>query len=206
MNAARTILVTGFEPFGGESINASWEAAKRLEGWRLGEFAAAARLLPCSYDDSVAQFLEAFETFQPEAVLMTGQAARRAVVSVERFARNLDDAVAPDNSGVTRRALKIASAEPEWFEAMAPVKAIADAIRQAGVRARVSTNAGAFVCNHLYFGALRYLMDRRRPMRAVFLHLPATPEQSPPRASATRLSSAVAADALRAAATALVDL
>ena len=157
MNAARTILVTGFEPFGGETVNASWEAAKRLEGWRRGEFAAVARLLPCAYDVSVIEFIRAIETLRPDAVLMVGQAARRAAISVERFARNLDDAKTPDNRGVMRRAVKIAGAGPEQLEATAPASEIAGAIREAGFAARVSTNAGGFVCNHLYFGALQHL-------------------------------------------------
>jgi len=205
LNAARTILVTGFEPFGGEAVNASWEAAQRLEGWRRGQFAAVARLLPCAYDASVIEFIRAIETLRPDAVLMTGQAARRAAVSVERFARNLDNAAAPDNHGALRRAMKIAAGAPDRLEATAPVREIAGAIREAGYPARVSTNAGGFVCNHLYFGALQHLSALGRAIPAVFLHLPATPEQTPPRASRTRLSAAAAADALRAAAAAMVD-
>ena len=205
MNAARTILVTGFEPFGGETVNASWEAAQRLEGWAHGQFAAVARMLPCAYDASVIEFIRAIETLRPDAVMMTGQAARRAAVSVERFARNLDNAPAPDNRGALRRAVKIADGAPERLEATAPVSEIAGAIREAGYPARVSTNAGGFVCNHLYFGALRHLSALGRAIPAVFLHLPATPEQTPPRASGTRLSAAAAADALRAAAAAMVE-
>ena len=158
-SATRTILVTGFEPFGGEAVNASWEAARKLDGWRLGEFAAVARLLPCAYDASVKELVGAIETLRPEAILMTGQAARRGVVCVERFARNLDDAAAPDNLGHLRKAVAIAEGAPERLEAAAPVKAIAGAIREAGIPARVSRSAGGFVCNHLYFGALQYLRD-----------------------------------------------
>jgi pyroglutamyl-peptidase len=205
LNAARTILVTGFEPFGGETVNASWEAAQRLEGWRSGQFAAVARLMPCAYDASVIEFIRAIETLRPDAVLMTGQAARRATVSVERFARNLDNAAAADNHGALRRQTKIADSAPERLEATAPVSEIADAIRTSGYPARVSTNAGGFVCNHLYFGALQHLSGLGRATPAVFLHLPATPEQTAPRASATRLSAAAAADALRAAAAAMVE-
>ena len=204
--ATRTILVTGFEPFGGESINASWEAARKLDGWRSGEFAAVARLLPCAYDASVKELVRAIETLQPEAVLMTGQAARRAVVCVERFARNLDDAVAPDNLGVLRQAVAISERAPERLAAAAPVNAIAVAIREAGIPARVSRNAGGFVCNHLYFGALQYLRDKELATPAVFLHLPATPGQAAPAASARPLASADAAMALKAAASAMVDV
>jgi pyroglutamyl-peptidase len=205
-SATRTILVTGFEPFGGEAVNASWEAARKLDGWRLGEFAAVARLLPCAYDASVKELVRAIETLKPEAVLMTGQAAQRAVVCVERFARNLDDAAAPDNLGHLRKAVAIAEGAPERLEAAAPVKAIAGAIREAGIPARVSRSAGGFVCNHLYFGALQYLRGTGRATPAVFVHLPATPGQTPPASSARRLVSADAAKALRAAAAAMVDV
>jgi len=205
-SATRTILVTGFEPFGGEAVNASWEAARKLDGWRLGEFAAVARLLPCAYDASVKELVGAIETLRPGAILMTGQAAQRAVVCVERFARNLDDAAAPDNLGHLRNGVAIAEGAPERLEAAAPVKAIAGAIREAGIPARVSRSAGGFVCNHLYFGALQYLRDTGRATPAVFVHLPATPGQTPPASSARRLASADAAKALRAAAAAMVDV
>jgi pyroglutamyl-peptidase len=202
---ARTILVTGFEPFGGETVNASWEAAQKLEGWRHGGAVATARVLPCAYDASVKQLISAIETLRPDALLMTGQAARRGVVCVERFAHNLDDASAPDNDGVLRRALRISRAAPDWLEAVAPARIIARAINEAGISARVSKNAGAFVCNHLYFAALQYLRERKSAIPAVFVHLPVTPEQTPQGASEKRLTPAEAAGALRAAAAALIE-
>jgi pyroglutamyl-peptidase len=205
-SATRTILVTGFEPFGGEVVNASWEAARKLDGWGIGEFAAVARRLPCAYDASVEELVRAIKALRPEAVLMTGQAARRSVVCVERFAHNLDDAAAPDNLGMLRKAVAISEGAPERLEAAALVKAIAGAIREAGIPARVSRSAGGFVCNHLYFGALQYLRDEGRATPAVFVHLPATPEQTPPAASARRLTAAEAATALKAAAAAMVDV
>ena len=202
---ARTILVTGFEPFGGETVNASWEAAQKLEGWRHGAAVATARVLPCAYDASVKQLISAIETLRPDALLMTGQSARRGVVCVERFAHNLDDASAPDNDGVLRRALRISRAAPDWLEAVAPARIIARAINEAGISARVSKNAGAFVCNHLYFAALQYLRERKSAIPAVFVHLPVTPEQTPQGASEKRLTPAEAAGGLRAAAAALIE-
>ena len=204
-SAARTILVTGFEPFGGETVNASWEAAQKLEGWRHGDTVAVARLLPCAYDASVKKLVNAIETVRPDALLMTGQAARRAVVCVERFAHNLDDATAPDNDGALRRALRISRAAPEWLETTVSVRMIAKAIKEAGIPARVSRDAGGFVCNHLYFGALQYLSEKRSAIPAVFVHLPVTPEQAPPGANAKRLTSTDSANALRAAAAAILD-
>ena len=194
----RTILITGFEPFGGETLNASWEAARRLEGWRCGERVAVARMLPCVYDACVEDFIEAFERVKPDAVLMTGQAARRGIVSVERVARNAANAATPDNRGAVRLAEAL-DAGPERLEATAPAAAVARAIRGAGVPARVSTNAGDYVCNHLYYGALKFLRGASPGTPALFVHLPATPEQTPPGASARRLSTADAARALQAA-------
>jgi pyroglutamyl-peptidase len=205
-NTVRTILITGFEPFGGQNVNASWEAAQKLEGWRHGECVAAARLLPCAYDASVKELIRAIETFRPEALLMTGQAARRAAVSVERFAYNFDNAGARDNAGVLRQAVRISEGAPDRLDAAAPINAIVDAIRAAGVPVRASRDAGGFVCNHLYFGALQYLGGLKRPVPAVFLHLPPTPEQAPSGVKAKPLTPAKAADALRAAAAVLIDL
>ena len=199
-SAARTILVTGFEPFGGETVNASWEAAQKLEGWCHGDTVAVARLLPCAYDASVKKLISAIETLRPDALLMAGQAARRAVVCVERFAHNLDDATAPDNDGALRRALRISRAAPEWLETRVSVRSVASAIKAAGIPARMSRDAGGFVCNHLYFGALQYLSGKKSAIPAVFVHLPVTPEQAPRGANEKRLTSARAADALRAAA------
>ena len=88
---------------------------------------------------------------------------------------------------------------PERLEATAQANAIVRAIREGGVAARISTNAGDYVCNHLYYGALQYLRGVSPLTPAVFLHLPATPEQTPPRASRRRLPTTDAERALKAA-------
>ena len=197
----RAILVTGFEPFGGETVNASWEAARRLDGWRFGDAVAVARQLPCAYDGCVAEFVQAFERSRPEIVLMTGQAARRAVISVERLARLAEGSV-PDNHGAVRSA--VAADGPPFFEAAAAAN-VARAIRAAGLAARVSTNAGDYVCNHLFYGALRHLAESAPATPAVFVHLPAAPGQTPHLANARRLATPDAARALKAAIAAMCD-
>jgi pyroglutamyl-peptidase len=196
----RTILVTGFEPFGGETVNASWEASRRLDGLRLGDHVAVALQLPCAYGACVAEFVHAFEALRPEAVMMTGQAARRAVVCVERVARNVASARTPDNRGVIGEA-RLGRGQ---LESTAPVGEIVRAIRDANILARVSTNAGDYVCNHLYHRVLDYLRENSSDTPAVFLHLPATPEQAAPGANRRRLPAEDAARALRAAASALI--
>jgi pyroglutamyl-peptidase len=198
------MLVTGFEPFGGETVNASWDAARRLDGWRCGDHVAVAVMLPCVYDASVDAFAEAFERLKPHAALMTGQAARRGLVCVERFARNVGNATTPDNRGRLRAAAELNDG-PERLDATVPAAEIVRAIRNAGLPARASTNAGDYVCNHLYYGALAFVRRVSPETPAVFLHLPATPEQSPPRASRRRLSTPDAVRALKAAASAMCD-
>ncbi len=196
---SRTVLVTGFEPFGGETLNASWEAARAIDGWRCGEMVAVAVRLSCVYDACVTEFVEAFERLRPEAVLMTGQAARRAVASVESVARDRSSAAAPDNRGVV--CAPSASYGPAEIETTARARAVARAIREAGLAARVSTDAGRYVCNHLYYGALNFLRDRTPGTPAVFVHLPAMPEQNSRNANRRRLATADAALALQAAIT-----
>jgi pyroglutamyl-peptidase len=192
----RTALVTAFEPFGGDVINASWEAAKRIDGWRCGEAIVAARLMPCAYGVCVDEFIAEYARLSPCAVLLTGQAARRGAVCVERVARNSASATARDNRAVVGT---IAPGNPGLLATKAPTEAIARAIRDTGVAARVSPDAGDFVCNHLYYGVLRHLAARSQTTAAVFIHLPATPQQSPPTASARRLPTIEAVRALKTA-------
>ena len=201
--SGRTVLVTAFEPFGGETVNASWQAARSLDGCRCGDALAVARLLPCVYGACVADFVEAFERLRPEAVLMTGQAASRGIVFVERIARNSAGAATPDNRGVAGAAMKLSG--PGLLEATVSANDIAQAIRAAGLPARVSSNAGDYVCNHLFYGALSYLLDKAPGTPAVFIHLPAAPEQTPRRASRRRLATADAALALKAAIAAMTS-
>lgn len=197
----RTILVTAFEPFGGEAINASWEAAKRIDGWRCGDAILAARMLPCAYGACVEEFAAQYTHLNPCAVLLTGQAAQRSAVCVERIARNAASTTVRDNRGAVGTA---PAGRTAVLTTIASPSAIVRAIRETGVTARVSSDAGDFVCNHLYYGALGYLAAGSRTDPMVFIHLPATPEQSPARASALRLPTADAVRALQAAVQVLI--
>ena len=200
MAGARTILATAFEPFGGETINASWEAVRRLEGWRTQGHVVRTLQLPCAYDGSVEAFKSACVRLRPDIVIATGQAAGGATIRVERKARNRDDALAPDNRGIVRgRGGAIVSGGRETFVSSAPVARIARAIRAAGLPARVSNSAGGFVCNHLYYLGGRFLAEDRPSVPFAFLHVPAAPGQAAALAGAPQLETDDAARAIRIA-------
>ncbi len=190
-----TLLVTAFEPFGGETINASWEAAKKLDGWRCDGSIVAALALPCAYGLCVAEFMAAHARLRPRAVLMTGQAARRSTVCVERIARNGASRTSRDNLGALG---SFVADGPARLETTATAAHIARAIRAAGIAARVSSDAGAYVCNALYYGALKRMAESASTAPAIFIHVPATPRQRRV-AGARPLASSDAARALKAA-------
>ncbi|MCX6087005.1 MAG: pyroglutamyl-peptidase I [Caldiserica bacterium] len=171
-----TILVTGFEPFGGEAINPSWEAVRRLNG-DVGGVRVERLLVPTTYADSIGTVTEAIDRLHPAAALMVGQAGGRAELSIERVAINRDDAQTPDNAGVLREDTAIVAEGPTAYLATLPVKQIVAGLRSAGFPAAVSNTAGLFVCNHLFYGVMNHIVTHDLETRAGFVHVPFLPEQ-----------------------------
>ncbi|MCX6084265.1 MAG: pyroglutamyl-peptidase I [Caldiserica bacterium] len=171
-----TILVTGFEPFGGEAINPSWEAVRRLNG-NTADARIERLLVPTTYADSIGTVTEAIDRLRPSAVVMVGQAGGRAELSIEGLAVNCDDAQAPDNAGVLREDAPIVVQGPAAYLAMLSVKQIVAGLCSAGFPAAVSNTAGLFVCNHLFYGVLHHIVTHNLDARAGFVHVPYLPEQ-----------------------------
>lgn len=165
------ILVTGFDPFGGESINPAYEAVKLLPDC-IGGAAIVKRLIPTSFLRSGRVLEEAIERVRPEAVVCIGQAGGRAAITPERLAVNLMDSTSPDNDGFIPTDIPVcADGENAYFSSL-PVKEMAAAIKEAGVNAVLSLSAGTFVCNSLMYRLL-YLSATRYPgMRGGFIHVP----------------------------------
>lgn len=170
------ILVTGFEPFGGETKNPALEVVrclpKSIEGAEI-----VCLEVPVTFHQSAAVLAESLASLKPDAVLCIGQAGGRFGLTPERVAINQDDASIPDNSGQQPIDLPIqADGQPAYFSSL-PIKAMVAAIREAGLPASVSNTAGTYVCNHLMYQAL-YQADKFYPgLRAGFLHIPFLPEQ-----------------------------
>ena len=170
------VLVTGFDPFGGESLNPSWEICTRLPRAIAGMRVEILRV-PCEFRRSIEVAAEAIERHRPKLVILLGQAGGRAHLSVERVAINVDDARQPDNAGAAPVDEAIALEGPPAYFATLPVKAVARAMRAAGVPAEVSNSAGTYVCNHLMYGVLHFLAASGAGGRAGFIHLPYAEEQ-----------------------------
>ena len=170
------ILVTGFDPFGGEKVNPALEAVKSLPSEIHGAEVHWV-VIPTVFYQS-AEVLEAeIVRHQPDVVLCIGQAGGRASLTPERVAINQDDARIPDNQGNQPIDTPIRLDGQAAYFSTLPIKAMVQAIKEDGLPATVSNTAGTFVCNHLMYQAL-YLADKKFPhMRAGFMHIPYMTEQ-----------------------------
>ena len=172
----RVVLVTGFDPFGGERLNPSWEICQRLPREIAGLRVETCRV-PCEFRRAIEVVAEAIERHRPALVISLGQAGGRTHMSVERVAINVDDARIDDNAGGKPIDEPIAANGPAGYFATLPIKAMTLAMREAGAPAEVSNTAGTFVCNHLMYGVLHFLAGSGNPARAGFIHVPYAGEQ-----------------------------
>lgn len=171
----KRILLTAFEPFGGETINPTQEIIRAMLKNEHPDAEIHTLFVPVSFADAAQTVLAALYMRPCDAVLMLGQAGGRRDVTVERVAINLDDARIPDNDGDQPSDRTIILTAPAAYFATIPVKAVVEAIQMAGVPASVSNSAGTFVCNNLMFQVLHHL--RQTGIPAGFIHVPYLPEQ-----------------------------
>ncbi|MDI1335552.1 MAG: pyroglutamyl-peptidase I [Lacunisphaera sp.] len=173
----KTILLTGFEPFGGEKINPSQEIARQLHGRVMGGHRVVGALLPCVFGAAVTELKKQIRAVQPVLVIGVGQAGGRADITPERVAINVDDARIADNAGRQPVDKPIVQGGPAAYWSTLPIKAIVAALRQREIPASVSQTAGTFVCNHVFYGLMHELRNQRG-VRGGFIHVPFLPEQA----------------------------
>ena len=172
----KKILFTGFEPFGGDQTNPSWEAVCMLPA-QIGEIHIAKRHMPVEYD-SVASLLEqAIHEEHPDAVICVGQAGNRSAITPELVAINAKDASIPDNAGVSYTGDPIRADGPAAYFATIPVRDIVADMKKAGVPASLSYSAGAYVCNCIMYHLLDLLNLRYPQIKGGFIHVPYSCEQ-----------------------------
>lgn len=176
-NPQSLILVTAFEPFGGQAVNPAQEVLRALPD-RLGARPLSRLLLPTAFAASGKRLLEALRERAPNDLVMLGQAGGAAGLRFERLGRNLDDARIPDNDGDQPRNQPIVPGGPDTCPATLPLSAMHAAVQALGLPCEWSDNAGSYVCNHALYTALHYIARNRLPTRAGFIHLPWLPEQA----------------------------
>lgn len=167
------VLLTGFEPFAGASLNPSKMIVEALAGTEGVE----TLILPVEYaaaSDLLEKSLNRFP--QSMAIISLGQAEGRSALSFERLAVNLDDAKLPDNSGEVRLDRPIDPAGPTARFTTLPVKEMVAAVREVGVAAELSMTAGTFVCNHIFYRLQQHTAGRE--IVSGFVHVPLAHEQS----------------------------
>lgn len=170
----RKILVTGFEPFGQDTVNASWEAVSRLEDL-IGDMEVTKLLIPTVFGAAGEKVLEKARELQPDAVLCVGQAGGRASVTPEVVAINLRDAPIEDNAGKKPLDEPVVPGGPTAYFASVPVRKIVESVKRGGIACGLSYSAGAYVCNDLFY-TLRHFYEGTGT-QVGFIHVPCLPEQ-----------------------------
>lgn len=198
------LLVTGFEPFGEHAVNPTEELVQKLaDDEQLTDIKIITAVLPVVFDLCVERLLETVEKTRPDAVICCGLAAGRAGVTVERIGINIKDAgdgqARRDSSGQAPAAEKIVPEGPDGLFATIPVESIVRRMQQEGIPASVSNTAGTYICNNTLYGLLYAIQERGWPIRAGFIHFPATPEMAANRPTMPSMSIETMQRALSAA-------
>lgn len=165
------ILVTGFMPFGGETVNPAYEAVRRLPAQIAGADIATVEI-PVVYRKGPAAVEAAIDAEKPDMVLCVGQAGGRAEITPEFVGINYANFRIPDNEGFQPLSVKLEKDGPDAYFATLPVQAMVDACKEKGVPANVSYSAGTYCCNEVLYELL-YALDHRHPgVRGGFVHVP----------------------------------
>lgn len=170
------VLVTAFDPFGGEDVNPAFEAVKLLPD-TIGGAEIVKLEVPTIFGEALEKLNAALDAEQPEIAIAVGQAGGRFDITVERVAINVNDARIADNAGNQPFDDPITPDGPSAYFATLPIKAMVAAIRKSGLPASVSNSAGTFVCNHLMYGLLHAAATTYPKMIGGFIHVPFLPEQ-----------------------------
>ena len=149
----KKLLITGFEPFGGEKINPSWEAVSRLPD-EIGDFALTKLQLPVLFQEAADRVMETANSLQPNVILCIGEAGGRTAITPEFVGINLRHASIPDNKGSKPQDEPIIPNGANAYFSTLPVRTIAQAIHAAGILSQVSYSAGAYVCNDVLYSLL----------------------------------------------------
>lgn len=170
------VLITGFDPFGGEKINPAWEAVRALPD-NIDGIEVVKLQIPTVFKKSAKKLFENIDSVKPDVVICVGQAGGRYEFSVERVAINVDDGRIPDNDGYQPVDSPVFEDGENAYFSTLPIKAIVEEVKKAGIPAAVSNTAGTYVCNHIMYSLLYYLNKNNLNIKGGFIHVPFIPEQ-----------------------------
>lgn len=173
----KKLLITGFDPFGGESVNPAWEAVKGLPD-RIGDYTLYKLEIPTVFGLAAKTVLDTALVFQPDVILCIGQAGGRSAVTPERIAVNIRDGKIPDNAGFQPSGEPVAADGPAAYFTTVPVQKMVTAICDGGLPGLASNSAGAFVCNDTLYTLLHHFSGTQ--VQVGFIHVPYLPEQGHP--------------------------
>ncbi len=175
------VLVTGFDPFGGATVNPSWEAVHELHGRVLLGRPVIGAQLPTQFGRSLEVLRSLMHRHRPALVVCTGQAGGRAALSLERVAINVNDARIADNAGAQPIDTPVVPGGPDAYFTTLPIKAMLAALVAEGIDSEVSQTAGTFVCNHVFYGLMHELAQPQwAATRGGLIHVPWLPQQGQP--------------------------
>ena len=186
----KKLLITGFDPFDGETINPSWEAVKLLPE-KIGAYTICKLEIPTVFGVAAQQVLTEAQQLQPDVILCVGQAGGRGAVTPERVGINMRDAKICDNAGNQPQEQPIVEGAPAAYFATVPCKKMVETITAAGFPAAVSNTAGTFVCNDVLYTLLHHFDGTA--VRAGFIHVPYLPSQGTPNMELTDIVKALTA-------------
>ena len=177
-----TVLVTGFDPFGGSAVNPSWMAVQGLHGRQIGGHRIVGAQLPTVFGEALGALRDLLAELHPALVICLGQAGGRGALSLERVAINVNDARIADNAGAQPVDTPVIAGGPAAYFTSLPIKAMLAALLAEGINAEVSQTAGTFVCNHVFYGLMHELATQPtlRHARGGMIHVPWLPGQGQP--------------------------
>ena len=184
------LIITGFDPFGGETINPSWEAVRRLPD-TVGDYRLTKLQIPTVFALAAETVLAAAAADAPDVILCVGQAGGRDAVTPERIAVNMASARIPDNRGNQPVEIPILPVAPDGIFSTVPVAAMTRAISDAGLPGKISNTAGTFVCNDTLYRLLAHFAGTGT--RVGFIHVPHLPDQAKNGGPSMELDAIIAA-------------
>jgi pyroglutamyl-peptidase len=176
------ILISGFEPFGKMSINPTEELLKEAVGFEIENVEISTVLLPVNYDECADELIAKIEEVNPDAVISCGLAAGRTAITPERIGINIKDTGSgdpyPDNRGIIPTDELIDKDGPDGLFSTLPNRLIEENLKAQHIPAAISNSAGTFICNNTLYAVLNYIRKNNLPIKAGFIHFPASTEMS----------------------------